>query len=261
MSNRPLTDAERNLLAAEFALGLLEGADHAEAERLYLTDAAFAQEADRWLAEGSGWIDELATEGPSADAYERISRGLGLQRSEASEASGVTATRNSFQSAPASRFWQYSALAASFAAIAFAGLWLFDRPALPTDTPAVAEAPVPPYEQGNLSIAQISSGDATSLVSALYDNDTGTLYVKLSDIPDPQRVPQLWLLDSTGNPRSLGFATRSANSEIALSSEQRQIAREGGTLAISLEQPAAEPHASPSDVIGAAQLARLDQQR
>lgn len=256
MSKSPISEAERNMLAAEYALGLLEGADHDEAERLYMTDAAFAQEADRWLAEGSDWIDEHAAEGPSPDAYDRISRGLGLQRTAALEA---PANSDLPSSAPAPRFWQYSALAASLAAITFAGLWLFDRPALPVDAPAIAEAPVPPYEQGNLSIAQISSGDATSLVSALYDNDTGTLYVKLSDIPDPQRVPQLWLLDSAGNPRSLGFATRSANSEIALSSEQRQIAREGGTLAISLEQPAAVPHTSPSDVLGAAQLARLDQ--
>lgn len=258
MNNRPLTEAERNRLAAEYALGLLEGAEHAEGERLYMTDAAFAHEVDRWLAVGSGWIDEHATEGPSPDAYERISRGLGLPRSVAME---VSAKKGLSPPAPASRFWQYSALAASFAAIVFAGLWLLDRPSMSTDAPTIAEAPGLPYGQDSLSIAQISSGDATSLVSALYDNDTGTLYVKLSDIPDPQRVPQLWLLDSTGNPRSLGFATRGSSSEIVLSNEQRQIAIEGGTLAISLEQPAAVPHASPSDVIGAAQLARLDERR
>ncbi|RIV88917.1 anti-sigma factor [Aurantiacibacter zhengii] len=255
MSSNPLTEAERNLIAAEYALGLLEGPDHVAAERLYMIDPAFTREVERWLFESSGWTDEDATEGPSPEAYERISRGLGLQRSAALD---VSAKRDLSPPAPASRFWQYSALAASFAAIVFAGLWLFDRPSSPTNAPAIAEAPVLPNERDSLSIAQISSGNATSLVSALYDNDTGTLYVKLSDIPDPQRVPQLWLLDSTGNPRSLGFATRGSSSEIVLSAEQRQIAIAGGTLAISLEQPAAAPHALPSDVIGAAQLARLD---
>lgn len=261
MMDRENIDAERALLAAEYALGLLEGADRAQASELYRTDQAFAAEVDRMVEEGAGWVDELPTAEPGDGIYARVAAAVGLEdASQGSPASNAVPASAPPQVANDNGpgLWRPAALAASLAAFVFAGLWLFQDPQRAIEIAANEEPQSLPYEPGNLSIAQISSNDATSLVTALYDNDTGTLYLRLSDIPDPDRVPELWLLDSTGTPRSLGFATRNANSEIILSQEQRQIAREGGTLAISLEQPAATPHAMPSDVLGAAQLASLD---
>lgn len=254
MTNGEHIDAERNMLAAEYGLGLLEGAELLEAQRLYRDDPAFAQEADRWMEEAASWSEEGADSELSREVYSRIASAVGVHP----EIEAIRPVTPAPVNSPG--YWRPWALAASLAAVAFAGLWLNERSA-PVESIAAGEEPArQTYEPSELSIAQISSDDTPALVNALYDNDTGTLYVKLSDIPDPERVPQLWLLDSTGTPRSLGFGTRSANSQIVLSDEQRQIAREGGTLAISLEQPAEVPHASPSDVIGAAQLARLDQQ-
>ena len=252
--SRPL-DAERTMLAAEYALGLLEGAERAECERLYASDPAFAQEVDRWVGEAESWNKEQHSPSPSRHFYQRVATAVGVENMER------PVETNDNQTASGPGMWRPLALAASLAAVVFAGLWLLDRPTEPDPMIARGEAPALSDQQENFSIAQISSDDATSLVSALYDSDTGTLYVKLSDIPDTERVPQLWLLDSAGTPRSLGFGTRSANTSIALTPEQRQIASEGGTLAISLEQPAAQPHETPSDVLGAAQLAHLDIER
>ncbi len=268
MTSSPISDAERNLLAAEYALGLLDPAEHARAAWLYRTDPAFADEADRWTEEGAGWIEETEAEAPSEESYQRIAASLGLNEGPEHGVPEHEAHEPREQHEPQVRLqpvvtstpgaWRPFAIAASLAAVTFAGLWLFDRPSAPEQTTTVPEPTTASYASENLSIAQINSEDATSLVSALYDGDTGTLYIRLTDIPDPERVPQLWLLDSAGQPRSLGFGTRDANAEIVLSPEQRQIARDGGTLAISLEQPASVPHATPSDVLGAAQLARLD---
>ena len=252
--SRPL-DAERTMLAAEYALGLLEGPERAEGARLYASDPAFADEVDRWVDEATDWNGEQQDVSPSPEFYRRVAAAVGVETVE----QPVEANDDEPTGGPG--MWRPLALAASLAAVAFAGLWMLDRPTEPDPTIARGEAPVLPDQQDNFSIAQISSGDATSLVSALYDSDTGTLYVKLSDIPDAERVPQLWLLDSAGTPRSLGFGTRSANNRILLTPEQRQIASAGGTLAISLEQPAAQPHETPSDVLGAAQLAHLDIER
>ena len=245
-------DPERNMLAAEFALGLLTGEELVAAEKLYREDAAFAAEVDVWLREGVQWIDSSKQARVPHSLYARVAVALGLDRDSGSPQE-ETPIRS--PSAP----WKPLALAASAAALAFGGLWLFGTSPLAPDSErpgkvAGAEA----YPKGSYSVAQISSQDAASLVTALYDNDTGTLYVRLADIPDPERVPQLWLLDQEGTPRSLGFGTRGARSEIRLAPDQRAIASEGGTLAISLEEPAETPHAAPSDVVGAAQLARLD---
>ncbi|MGB3794943.1 MAG: anti-sigma factor [Alteraurantiacibacter sp.] len=252
MTDKPRLDAERALLAAEYALGFLEGAERIAAGQQYSSDPVFAEEVDRWTEEASGWAEKQPDDGPSAGIYDRIAAAVGLE----TPAGSVTPIRSAPAQGPG--MWRPLALAASLAAVGFASLWLLDRPDRQDQT--VRNEPVASveYQPETLSIAQISSDDATSLVSALYDNDTGTLYVKLSDIPDAERVPQLWLLDSSGTPRSLGFGTRDANSRITLSADQRQIASEGGTIAISLEQPASAPHETPSDVLGAAQFAVLD---
>ncbi|MWV27565.1 anti-sigma factor [Aurantiacibacter rhizosphaerae] len=261
MTDSTRLDAERALLAAEYALGLLEGSARAQCEELYAVDPAFAAEVDRWIEEADGWGDGEHDAGPSEESYARIAAAVGLN-----DEGGAVSPEH--EPAPVAAndpgLWRPLAIAASLAAVVFASLWLLDSPAQ-QDYPSqqdrpIADAQVPPMpdRQEQFSVAQISSDDTTSLVSALYDTDTGTLYVKLSDIPDAERVPQLWLLDSNGTPRSLGFGTRDASTPITLSADLRQIADEGGVLAISLEQPAAVPHETPSDVLGAAQFASLD---
>ena len=190
MTNSPISDAERKMLAAEYALGLLEPAEHAQAAWLYRTDPAFAQEADRWTEEGAEWIDESEADAPSEETYQRIAASLGLdeaQPHEAHEAHEPLARQEPVASSTPGA-WRPFALAASLAAVTFAGLWLFDRPSAPEQATAVPEPTTASYSSDNLSIAQINSADATSLVSALYDGDTGTLYIRLTDIPDPERV-------------------------------------------------------------------------
>lgn len=257
-------DPEMDLLAAELALGLLEGSERFAAERLRLEDPAFAAAVARWEREGLVWLDAEPEEALSeieADAlWARIEasvtrRPVGVAAA-GSQPAAVAAPAPAPVTVRDAGLWKPFALAASLAALVFAGLWAF--------RPQVVEVPVEvPVEQAlvteALSVAQINGAEAGMLLSALYDRETGRLYLRLADIPDPSRVPQLWLIDDTGTPRSLGFGTRGAVSELELTPEQRAIIESAGTIAVSLEAPAAVPGDTPTDVLGAANLAPLDQ--
>lgn len=253
--NLPPLTPERDALAAELALGLLEGTERLEAERLRLEDPAFAAAVEAWERQGLAWLDEQPEEAPSDATWARI---------EAAVSRPPTATvvplRAPEEEAPRRTIvpvrdagpWKPLALAASLAALVFAGLWTFATPeriVMPVEQPFAPDA---------LSVAQINAPEDGMLLSALYDRETGRLYLRLAEIPDPARVPELWLIDTAGTPRSLGFGTRGAVSALELSAEQRAIIEATGTIAVSLEQPAATPHEAPTDVLGAANLAPLD---
>ena len=53
------TPPERDLLAAELALGLLDGTERAEALRLCLSDPAFARAVDAWSIRLSPLLDSV----------------------------------------------------------------------------------------------------------------------------------------------------------------------------------------------------------
>ncbi len=251
-------DPELDLLAAELALGLLEGSERLAAERLRLEDPAFAAAAERWEREGLAWLEQAPDEVPAESLWARIEasvtrRPVGVAGA-GPEAVAVAAPAPTAASVRDAGPWKPFALAASLAALVFAGLWAF-RPQM-VEVPVEVEQAFAPEA---LSVAQINGAEAGMLLSALYDRETGRLYLRLADIPDPSRVPQLWLIDDSGTPRSLGFGTRGAVSELELTAEQQAIIESAGTIAVSLEAPAAVPGDTPTDVLGAANLAPFDQ--
>ncbi len=67
-----MTTLDTSALAAEFALGLLEGADLEDAERLYETDDAFRFEVDMLAGRLSSLDDTAAHETPSSALWSRI---------------------------------------------------------------------------------------------------------------------------------------------------------------------------------------------
>ena len=269
--NLPL-EPEMDALAAELALGLLDGPEHSlarlEAERLRLEDPAFAAAVEAWEREGLALLDEQArgqpAQAPSDALWSRIEASVS-RRPVAVPAPAVPSVRPEPVTVRDAGPWKPAALAASLAALVFAGLWAFDPAKRVTERVAVpveqeAEQPVEqPFTPEALSVAQINAPEDGTLLSALYDRESGRLYLRLAEIPDPARVPQLWLIDDAGTPRSLGFGTRGTVSTLELSPEQQAIIEATGTIAVSLEEPAAVPGDTPTDVLGAASLAPLDQ--
>lgn len=248
----PPLDPERDMLAAELALGLLEGEERLEAEKLRLAEPAFDAAVARWQREALARFEAEPVDAPSDAVWQRIE--AGLARSPAAPPPQVRASAAPVP-VPANDpgMWRPFALAASLAAVVFAGLWAFAAPER-------IEVPVEqPFEPDTLSVAQINAAEDGMLLSALYDRASGRLFLRLAELPDPARVPQLWLIDDGGTPRSLGFGQRGQVAEIELTAQQRAIIEETGTIAVSLEAPTATPGDAPTDVLGAASLAPLDQ--
>lgn len=255
MADRTSLPPELDTLAAEYAFGLLEGDERIEAEHLASSDADFAAAVREWEARAVE-LSATVPAGPGhADLWSRIESGLRPQ----------AMPRPANDDAPARSSgagWKFATLAASLAALIFAGLWQFDERPIETDSTPVAQNQTPANDLSRvLSVAQISGPDSEILLTGLYNRDTGTLTLRLPDLPDEQFVPEVWVIGEGEAPRSLGFARRGGTVELQLSSELRRRMVEGSSIAVSLEEPSPQVHDAPTPerILGATPLIPLEE--
>mgnify|MGYP003579752554 CR=1 FL=1 len=127
MPDPPLTPEERGLLAAELALGVLEGADRAEALRLQVMDADFRDAVTAWQKRFEPLLHGYS-EVEAPDLWRAIEQRLPVSGDDG-EASGAVVGITSRLNA-----WRAGAILAGAVAAGLAALLLF-RP---------DEAPRPP---------------------------------------------------------------------------------------------------------------------
>jgi len=217
------------LLAAEFVLGVLEGADRTAAQRLYQHDLTFAAMVADWERRLMPWAAEIDEAAPSASVWNAI----------AAQLPGESAPRPSIWQSLA--FWRIFALASTFAAACLAVVIYLGTV----------------NQQGPL-IAAIESGGTRSFV-ATVDVKRGTVaIVPASFSADATRVPELWIIPDDGKPRPVGLLRADATVTLALTPELAEFARNRATLAVSLEPPGGSPTGAPTGpVIGAGKLTSL----
>lgn len=213
---------ERDALAAELALGLLEGEDRAAALRLVLSDRDFAAAVADWR-DALAPLFDLVPVAPSADLWPRIESAL----------DGNAAT------APRTGFWTGATAVAFAAAAALAGVLVL-RPApapqiIEREAPVVARLAAPLVPEGT-----------TSLVMARYDPAHAMLRVDANVMPDDDRAPELWVIPADGTPRSLGVFGKSGTTEVAMTPTLRAWLVDGATLAVSLEPAGGSPTGLPT---------------
>ncbi|MEO6151584.1 MAG: anti-sigma factor [Croceibacterium sp.] len=261
MTDESLPPEEQEALAAELALGLLEGEERAGALRRQMADTTFAADVARWEQEIARWIEELPAEQPSDDHWRRIERAL------------VTGNDNDAGSVRASSSgagWKWGTLAASLAAVVFATLWAVREPldAPAQHGPIVASAggvildrsgppQVTPLAVGDLRVGRADVNQDKLLIQAAYDRRNGVLLLRLGDIGDSTRVPELWLIaDSV--PRSLGFFMPGAAVKTTLDARDRRALENGAVIAVTLEAPSDKPHDKPAGpVLGKVELSAI----
>jgi anti-sigma-K factor RskA len=240
---------ERELLAAELALGLLDPSERAQALRLRLADAEFAGLAAKWEQRAASWYIDLPDQPVPDQMWLQIAAKLDARSSAdpaQREGSGGSATG-----------WRLTAVAASMAALVFAGMWAFAprRPAIPDGSQmAVAERHIAP---GALSVAEIPQGATGELVSAVYDRRTGQLLLRLAPLDEPGRVPVLWVIGNDGTPRSLGELVAGRSITLKLAPEVRRAFDQGAAIAVSLEDPVGPFEAPQGPILGKADLHRI----
>ena len=237
--------SEDEALAAEHALGVLNGRDRAEAETRMARDPAFAADVEAWRGRLAPMLDAVEPVPAPSGLWPRIDRML-----PANDNGHILGRL---------RFWRNAAVggfalaAASLAAVVVQ----LNQP------PVTIDRPVPVSPQGELLSASMVSqeGRAQPLFVAAYDPDRKALIVTslLPEGSDRDKVHELWLIAGQDNPKSLGLVESGKAKVIALPTDVMAKMAEGAALAVSVEPPGGSKNpAGPSGpVIGVGKLSRL----
>lgn len=219
-----MTDHEH--LAAEYALGLLEGAELLEARRLLASGPAFAAEVNGWDARLAPLLDELSDVAPSSDLWPRIEAAL----AEASPEAEIVVLRRRV------RRWRLGAGIAAAAAVVLALISL--PPRGPNVVPQAPEAPL---------MASLAIGPAAPRIGVAWLPERRELLVSAAGVPaDRAHDRQLWLVPKNGAPRSLGVVRPDAAARVTVAPELAVLLGEGATLAVSQEPPGGSPTGLPT---------------
>jgi anti-sigma-K factor RskA len=199
---------EDELLAAEYALGVLAGTDRAAAQRLLERDRNFARMVAEWEQRLAPWAGEIEEVPPPPQVWEAIAAAL---PAAAPPSAGI------WQSLA---FWRGFALASTLAAACLGGLIYLG--AVNRQEPLVATI----------------EGGGNRVFVATIDTRRGTVaVVPASYSADATRVPELWLIPADGKPRPLGLLRADRAVTIAIPPEYAAQTVSNAVLAVSLEPP------------------------
>jgi len=196
------------LLAAEYALGVLTGAERAAAEQRAAREPAFARLVGDWEQRLAPWAAEITEVAPPAQVWDRITSALPAQ----TQPSGL------WQSLA---FWRGLSLAAGALAAACLAALIY----------------VGAISQQQPLVATIEGGGNRQFVATI-DARRGTVsIVPAAFSADATRVPELWLIPPDGRPRSVGLLRPDQTVTIALPAGLAALAKDNAVLAVSLEPP------------------------
>ena len=195
---------EDDLLAAELALGVLEGAERTTAVHRATRDRAFARLVEEWDQRLAPWAGEIREVSPSPEVWDRIS--------------SATARNRLWHSL---NFWRGSSFAAgAFAAACLAGLIYLGT-----------------FAPKQTLLATIEGGGQRHFVATI-DSARGTVAVVPAAFSgDATRVPELWLIPPDGRPRAVGLLRADQTVVLTLPPELATLAKNNAVLAVSLEPP------------------------
>lgn len=218
--DEPLTPAEgRSALAAELALGVLDGAERAAALRLLLADPAFAEDVRAWEARLAPLHGAWADVTPRDAVWDAVAARIG----------DPAADRRALGR------WRAGALLSGAMAAGLAAVLVL-RP----DAAPLPAGPMP------TAIAQMTGAPDGPLVAARHDPGSTRMTVRIAGLTAGERVPELWVIPAGGAPVSLGGIAAQGTAIVQMTDAQRRLLVEGATLAITLEPAAGMPHAAPS---------------
>jgi len=199
---------EDELLAAEYALGVLAGADRVTVEQRVVRERAFARMVAEWELRLAPWAAEINEVTPPAQLWDRIDAALPAQGQRAGLWHSLT-------------FWRgFGVAAGALAAACLAALIYLGTLA-----------------QQQPLVATIEGGGHRHFVATL-DSGRGTVaVVPAAFSPDATRVPELWLIPADGKPRPIGLLRADQTVTLTMSPDLATLAKKDAVLAVSLEPP------------------------
>ena len=231
-------------LAAETALGVLDGEERAAAERRRLADPAFAAEVEAWsLRLARIAADEAAERAAPEGLWPKIENKL-------SQAGSVVELRLR----KSLNLWRsVSGVAGAVAAGLALVLLLRPLEVAPTPGPVVATTPSP------IQAASLSTTAKAGTVAfvAVLDPERGELVLTPAAISGlPGKSPELWVIPTGGKPISLGVAQ--FGKPVRLRVRDLVGGNAARTLAVTLEAQGGSPTGQPlGPIIASGQLQAL----
>jgi anti-sigma-K factor RskA len=224
-------------LAAEHALGVLEGEDKTRAQELLLAEPAFARAVEAWQHHLADLLRPVPPEAPPAGLWPRILSRLG---------DGVSVVELKLRRSLA--VWRGATAAAASVAAVMVGVVVWPKP------PPPAPAAPPPLEAARLA----SSAQGQAVFIAMYDPVRRAIILTPAAVTGrSDRSPELWLIPTGGQPISLGVGAFDGTVRLApTSSEEGGL--NAGVLAVSIEPKGGSPTGKPTGpVVATGQLAKL----
>jgi anti-sigma-K factor RskA len=215
MTARPLSDDDI-VLAGEAALGLLDRANEAVVASRIATDANFAAEVLAWHERLTPMLAADATP-PPAKIWNDIRVKIGAVPTRRAANSSVT-------------LWK--SIAGGATAVAATLAFMLVNPPAPRP---IAPAPT--------LVAALGSESGRAAMTAAYDARSGELIVTPVAMKADGRFPELWVIDASGDAKSLGFVDANSATRVAVNPELRARMKSGMTLAVTLEADGTAPHA------------------
>ncbi len=229
-----------DMVAAELALGLLEGDEREAALRRLVADPAFAAEVERWR----DWLAALFADWPAVEApaavAARVEASLDALRAPGAVAGGA-ANDNDAR-------WRTLALVASLAACLLLAVttMLLLRPA-----PEPVRVSVPVAGPAPLIAAMAPTGAGTPIAAA-YDPASGRVRIAGAVAVPSGRSAEVWAIVGTDAPRSLGVMPVAASAEMVVPAALRTAMAPDTVLAISIEPAGGSPTGAPTGPVVAA---------
>jgi len=234
MADAALTPEERDTLAAEFALGVLEGEERAQALRLQLSDAGFREAVGAWefrLGQLYNATAEVTPPNLWPVIEARLPQGGAANNNDGGAVIGMTRRL---------QLWRTTSLLSGAAAAALAIL-VVTRPG------PQAPAPIPAAPATTAIVAKLGEGNAPAQLVANYDPDKGEMRIRAIQLPPSGNLsPELWVIPAGGAPSSLGLVAAQGATSVKVSATLRQLLKDGATLAVTMEPREGAPHAAPS---------------
>jgi anti-sigma-K factor RskA len=234
---------EQEALAAEYALGVLEGTERRTAEDLLARDAGFAAAVARWRTEIEPLVETAAAVAPPADLWRRIDAELSPKPARAPAKSEKPGLWSSLA------FWRGLSLASAGAAAVFAALLVSPQPvAAPT---ALPEAALQPAVVAPMAAAPVMMEGGAALLAAAYDPSHRQFIVTPTGRYELQssQVLELWIIVGDKAPRSLGVIDAANPRAYALPQDVRADLAAGATLAVSIEPTGGSPTGAPTGAV------------
>lgn len=229
MSDKRTDIDDRNLLAGEYALGVLTGEDLLRARELEATDLSFRANVARWTGTFAHLLGEVAQVEPPPQLWARIAGSIGSTGARGN----VVSLRRKLN------FWRGSAVGMTGLAACLA-LFLLVRPP--------ATSPAPTVQASAAPMVAVLGDEQEAKVVASWDPDRRQLILAVSGklSGDPAHSHELWVIPAGGKPVSLGTLPGADQSHVTLAEAIAQLLREGATIAISVEPRGGSPTGAPT---------------